>query len=91
MRGPHTDRARRTGVTLSGCCPRPVGASIADMPSFHAGDGTELGYHVRGEGAPLVFPAVTFVVQPGAGHDPWLDDARWFVSTVTEFLDSTCP
>jgi hypothetical protein len=38
-----------------------------------------------------VFPAATFVVQPGAGHYPWLDDARWFVSTVTEFLDGACP
>jgi proline iminopeptidase len=37
-----------------------------------------------------MFPAATFVVQPGAGHYPWLDDARWFVSTVTEFLDDTC-
>jgi pimeloyl-ACP methyl ester carboxylesterase len=24
------------------------------MPSFHAADGTELAYHVQGEGAPLV-------------------------------------
>jgi pimeloyl-ACP methyl ester carboxylesterase len=38
-----------------------------------------------------MFPAATFVVQPGAGHYPWLDDARWFVATVTEFLDGACP
>ncbi len=35
-----------------------------------------------------LFPAAQFVVQPGAGHYPWLDDARWFVSAVTAFLGS---
>jgi proline iminopeptidase len=34
-----------------------------------------------------LFPAAEFVVQPDAGHYPWLDDARWFVSAVTAFLD----
>jgi pimeloyl-ACP methyl ester carboxylesterase len=34
-----------------------------------------------------MFPAARFVVQPGAGHYPWLDDAGSFVSAVTEFLD----
>ncbi len=33
-----------------------------------------------------MFPAATFIVQPGAGHYPWLDDAGRFVSTVTAFL-----
>jgi pimeloyl-ACP methyl ester carboxylesterase len=28
-----------------------------------------------------------FVVQPDAGHYPWLDDAGWFVRAVTAFLD----
>jgi proline iminopeptidase len=35
-----------------------------------------------------LFPAAQLVVQPGAGHYPWLDDARWFVSAVTAFLSS---
>jgi pimeloyl-ACP methyl ester carboxylesterase len=34
-----------------------------------------------------LFPAGQLVVQPGAGHYPWLDDAGWFVSAVTAFLD----
>ena len=34
-----------------------------------------------------LFPAAQLVVQPGAGHYPWLDDAGWFVSAVTAFLD----
>jgi len=34
-----------------------------------------------------LFPAARFIVQPGAGHYPWLDDAGRFVSTVTEFLN----
>ena len=34
-----------------------------------------------------LFPAAQLVVQPGAGHYPWLDDAAWFVSAVTTFLD----
>jgi proline iminopeptidase len=33
------------------------------------------------------FPAARFVVQPDAGHYPWLDDAGWFVEAVTAFLD----
>ena len=34
-----------------------------------------------------LFPAGQLVVQPGAGHYPWLDDAGRFVSAVTAFLD----
>jgi pimeloyl-ACP methyl ester carboxylesterase len=34
-----------------------------------------------------LFPAAQLVVQPGAGHYPWLDDAGRFVSAVTAFLD----
>jgi proline iminopeptidase len=34
-----------------------------------------------------LFPAAQFVVQPGAGHYPWLDDPEWFVAAVTAFLD----
>ncbi|MFE7619638.1 alpha/beta fold hydrolase [Streptomyces sp. NPDC057496] len=33
-----------------------------------------------------LFPDASFVVQPGAGHFPWLDDADRFVATVTGFL-----
>jgi proline iminopeptidase len=34
-----------------------------------------------------LFPVARFVVQPNAGHYPWLDDAAWFVASVTAFLD----
>ncbi|MFD9560691.1 alpha/beta fold hydrolase [Streptomyces sp. NPDC059994] len=34
-----------------------------------------------------VFPHAELVVQPGAGHFPWLDDAERFVTTVGAFLD----
>jgi proline iminopeptidase len=34
-----------------------------------------------------LFPACRFVVQPGAGHYPWLDDASRFVETVSGFLN----
>jgi pimeloyl-ACP methyl ester carboxylesterase len=34
-----------------------------------------------------LFPAATFVVQPGAGHYPWLDGAGEFVAAVTAFLN----
>lgn len=34
-----------------------------------------------------LFRSARFVVQPGAGHYPWLDDADWFVSAVAAFLD----
>ncbi|MEU3463812.1 alpha/beta hydrolase [Streptomyces sp. NPDC006733] len=34
-----------------------------------------------------VFPGARLVVQPDAGHFPWLDDASAFVSRVAAFLD----
>lgn len=33
-----------------------------------------------------LFPVARFVVQPDAGHYPWLDDAAWFLAAVTTFL-----
>ncbi|MEV0095905.1 alpha/beta hydrolase [Streptomyces sp. NPDC050738] len=33
-----------------------------------------------------LFPAASLVVQPGAGHYPWVDDAGRFVAAVDEFL-----
>ncbi|MGW1408231.1 alpha/beta fold hydrolase [Streptomyces sp. NPDC002403] len=33
-----------------------------------------------------LFPEASLVVQPGAGHCPWLDDADPFVATVAAFL-----
>jgi pimeloyl-ACP methyl ester carboxylesterase len=33
-----------------------------------------------------LFPDAEFVVQPGAGHFPWLDDADRFVATTATFL-----
>jgi pimeloyl-ACP methyl ester carboxylesterase len=33
-----------------------------------------------------LFANAQFVVQPGAGHSPWLDDPAWFARTVSEFL-----
>ena len=33
-----------------------------------------------------LFPQATLVVQPGAGHHPWLDDADAFVTAVEKFL-----
>jgi pimeloyl-ACP methyl ester carboxylesterase len=36
-----------------------------------------------------LFPSAELVVQPGAGHYPWLDDAASFVAAVTAFLDGS--
>jgi proline iminopeptidase len=33
-----------------------------------------------------MFPTARYLVQPGAGHYPWLDDAEWFAAAVTSFL-----
>jgi pimeloyl-ACP methyl ester carboxylesterase len=33
-----------------------------------------------------LFPHASLVVQPGAGHCPWLDDADQFVATIAAFL-----
>ncbi|MFD9043323.1 alpha/beta fold hydrolase [Streptomyces bottropensis] len=37
--------------------------------------------------AAAFFPHARFVVQPGGGHFPWLDDPEFFVDRVTAFLD----
>lgn len=34
-----------------------------------------------------LFPDATLVVQPGAGHFPWLDDAKQFVTATAAFLE----
>ncbi len=34
-----------------------------------------------------LFPAGQLIIQPGAGHYPWLDDPGWFTPAVTTFLD----
>ncbi len=34
-----------------------------------------------------LFPSAQFIVQPGAGHYPWLDDPGRFISAITSFLD----
>jgi pimeloyl-ACP methyl ester carboxylesterase len=36
-----------------------------------------------------LFPAAQLVVQPGAGHYPWLDDADRFVAAVTAFSEDS--
>jgi pimeloyl-ACP methyl ester carboxylesterase len=33
-----------------------------------------------------LFPQAELAVQPAGGHNPWLDDPRWFVRTVAGFL-----
>ncbi|NUR86482.1 MAG: alpha/beta hydrolase, partial [Nonomuraea sp.] len=33
-----------------------------------------------------LFPAAELVVQPGAGHFPWMDDGPCFVASTTAFL-----
>jgi proline iminopeptidase len=33
-----------------------------------------------------LFPGAKLVVQPGAGHYPWLDDGGWFTAAVAGFL-----
>jgi pimeloyl-ACP methyl ester carboxylesterase len=33
-----------------------------------------------------LFRQAELVVQPGGGHYPWLDNAEWFVQTLTRFL-----
>ena len=35
-----------------------------------------------------LFPDASLVVQPEAGHYPWLDDADRFVTAVSDFLEA---
>jgi proline iminopeptidase len=64
-----------------------VAAAAFGSPVLVLAGGVDLPWppSVVGELAAL-FPAARFVVQPGAGHYPWLDDPEWFVSVVTAFL-----
>ena len=70
----------------------PAGARAAlagfDSPVLILGGGVDLQRPPRvvAEFAAL-FPAADLVIQPGAGHFPWLDDPGQFVSAVTAFLD----
>lgn len=41
--------------------------------------------------AAAFFPHGRSVVQPGAGHYPWLDDPQWFVRTVADFAGGSAP
>ena len=36
--------------------------------------------------AAALFPAAEVVIQPGAGHFPWIDDPGWFTSALSGFL-----
>src|ERR1700755_1205514 len=56
MRPPWKQEAdpRNSPDLLSGCGSRMLDTSIAGMPRFYASDGTELAYHLQGDGAPLV-------------------------------------
>ncbi|MGA5763231.1 alpha/beta fold hydrolase [Nonomuraea bangladeshensis] len=36
-----------------------------------------------------LFPRAELVVQPSAGHFPWLDDPVWFAGTLRNWLDQT--
>ncbi len=40
----------------------------------------------EGQSLARLFRNAELVVQPGAGHYPWLDDTEAFVSTVSRFL-----
>ncbi|MFF0017074.1 alpha/beta fold hydrolase [Streptomyces sp. NPDC005374] len=44
--------------------------------------------HTMAEFANL-FPSAELVIQPDAGHHPWLDDADRFVTAITAFLEHT--
>jgi len=36
--------------------------------------------------AAALFPAGEVIVQPGAGHFPWVDDPAWFTSALSGFM-----
>jgi proline iminopeptidase len=42
---------------------------------------------LAGEAAAL-FPAGEVIVQPGAGHFPWIDDPAWFTSAISGYASS---
>lgn len=60
-----------------------------DLPVLVLGGGADLQRppEITAEFARL-FPAATLVIQPGAGHYPWLDDPGQFTAAVTAFLDA---
>jgi proline iminopeptidase len=72
--------------------PAAARAGLAGLgaPALVLGGGVDLQRPpaVTAEYAAL-FGNATLVIQPDAGHYPWLDDPAQFVATVTSFLDGT--
>ena len=66
-----------------------AGLATLDTPALVLGGGVDLQRPpaVTTEYAGL-FGHATLVIQPDAGHFPWLDDPSQFVATVTAFLDA---
>jgi pimeloyl-ACP methyl ester carboxylesterase len=64
-------------------------------PGYLGGHGPVLlrpvGRRRRGAEFAALFGHASLVVQPGAGHFPWLDDPGWFVAAVTGFLSAAVP
>ncbi|GAA3498784.1 hypothetical protein GCM10019016_058870 [Streptomyces prasinosporus] len=57
--------------------------NVPTMPTFSARDGTDLAYHVSGDGPPVI-------CLPGGPTDSaYLGDADRFVATTTAFLGHT--
>jgi proline iminopeptidase len=60
-------------------------ARLAAPVLVYGGELDVIGVDVLNQAAG-VFPHAEVVVQPGAGHYPWLDDPAWFTSALNAFL-----
>jgi proline iminopeptidase len=69
--------------------PEPTRAALRELTApvlVYAGELDPAPTPRRAGELAALFPRGDLVVQPGAGHFPWLDDPAWFVEAVARFL-----
>ncbi|MEV4639754.1 alpha/beta hydrolase [Actinoplanes sp. NPDC049548] len=89
--GAGTRNGEAAGVYYSEGVPAPetVRASLSALPArvlLVAGEYDVSLPPKRAAEYAALFPHAELVVQPGAGHTPWLDDPRWLVARLATFL-----
>ena len=71
--------------------PEPTRAALAEVTApvlVYAGQLDPAPTPPRAGELAALFARGELVVQPGAGHFPWLDDPVWFVGAISRFLDA---
>jgi pimeloyl-ACP methyl ester carboxylesterase len=73
-------------LTLDPAATRAALTTLTAPVLLHAGDLDPLVTPAMVHQAAPLFHDATVVVQPGAGHFPWIDDPRAFTAAIASFL-----